>query len=193
MQAADDRDLLAATARGDSDAFACFFRRHEARVTAFCIRRCAGPDEVADAVADTFLIALRRAGAYEPSLDTALPWLVGIAQRVVHRQERGRRRRGRLHRRVAGASGAYTDDEAERIIAAIDAARRSDDLRDVLAELPRGERRILELVAYADLTPAEAASALGISANAARLRLARARRRVRHAEEPDSEVASASA
>jgi DNA-directed RNA polymerase specialized sigma24 family protein len=42
-----------------------------------------------------------------------------------------------------------------------------------------GDRKVLELVAYAQLSPTEAALALGISPNDARLRLARARRRLR--------------
>jgi DNA-directed RNA polymerase specialized sigma24 family protein len=37
---------------------------------------------------------------------------------------------------------------------------------------------VLALVAYADLSPQEAAIALGITANAARVRLARARKRL---------------
>jgi DNA-directed RNA polymerase specialized sigma24 family protein len=41
------------------------------------------------------------------------------------------------------------------------------------------DRKVLELVAYAQLSPSEAALALGISPNAARLRLARARKRLR--------------
>ena len=42
-----------------------------------------------------------------------------------------------------------------------------------------GDRKVLELVAYEQLSPSEAAVALGISPNAARLRLARARKRLR--------------
>ncbi len=58
---------------------------------------------------------------------------------------------------------------------------------------------MLELVAYEQLSPTEAALALGISPNAARLRLARARKRLREqlpAEPsaglaaPDTEVSS---
>ena len=45
--------------------------------------------------------------------------------------------------------------------------------------MPVGDRKVLELVAYAQLSPTEAALALGISPNAARLRLARARKRLR--------------
>ena len=172
-----DHTLLTATADGDGDAFAAFFRRHEAAVTRFAVRRCASADEVADAISDTFLVALRRASAFDPGHGDARPWLLGIAQRVIGGQRRSRLRRARLIGRAA-ALPAYEPDEAERVEAAIDAARRLDDLRPRIDALPRRDRDVLELVALADLEPHEAAIALGISANAARLRLARARRRL---------------
>ena len=55
-----DADLLAATVAGDPDAFAAFFRRHERAVMRFAISRCSMPDDVADVVSETFLVALRR-------------------------------------------------------------------------------------------------------------------------------------
>ena len=180
-----DAELLAATAGGDEDAFATFYRRHERRLTRFAIARCASPDDVGDAVAETFLVALRRASAFDRSRTCAAPWLLGICVRVIAGQERARVRRSRLARRLASAPPAYPADEAARVEAAIDAWRSRDRLRRALEELPRREREILVLVAYAELSPAEAAAALGISANAARVRLARARRRLASAPLPD--------
>ncbi|WP_205699163.1 RNA polymerase sigma factor [Conexibacter sp. SYSU D00693] len=178
-----DAQLLAGTAAGDPDAFAAFFRRHEQTVTAFVLRRCAGPDEVADAVADTFLAALRGAGRFrdEHPDGGARPWLLGIAVRVVLRQRRGARRRLRLGARAAGAQPRYAGAEADAIAAAVDAARRRPELEAALDALPRREREVLELVVHDELTPTEVAAALGISANAARLRLSRARARLRAA------------
>jgi hypothetical protein len=49
-----DQDLLAATAAGDGDAFAMFWRRHLRIVMGFGIHRCATSEDVADLVADTF-------------------------------------------------------------------------------------------------------------------------------------------
>ncbi|MGH2678419.1 MAG: sigma factor-like helix-turn-helix DNA-binding protein [Actinomycetota bacterium] len=51
--------------------------------------------------------------------------------------------------------------------------------RDGLARLPAGERAVMELAALDGLSPAEAAQALGILPAAARMRLARARRKLR--------------
>ena len=181
-----DAELLRSTTRGDDDAFAAFFRRHERRVTRFALRRCASPDEVGDAVAETFFVALRRAASYDQSRPEAAPWLLGICLRVLADQERARTRRRRLARRLAAVPPAYPADEAERIDAAIDAERGRGELRRAIGELPRRERDVLTLVAYGDLTPTEAAAALGISANAARVRLARARRRLSAAHLSDA-------
>ncbi|HWN60213.1 MAG TPA: hypothetical protein VNO25_06035 [Streptosporangiaceae bacterium] len=45
-----DADLLAATARGDAEAFGRFYRRHEQRVLCYAIARCANAGDVADVV-----------------------------------------------------------------------------------------------------------------------------------------------
>jgi RNA polymerase sigma-70 factor (ECF subfamily) len=53
-----------------------------------------------------------------------------------------------------------------------------------LASLGQAERELLMLIAWEGLTPAEAAVALGCSANACRIRLHRARRKLEHALDP---------
>jgi hypothetical protein len=46
-----DQELLAATAAGDGEAFAIFWRRHASTVMAFGIHHCATSEDVADLVA----------------------------------------------------------------------------------------------------------------------------------------------
>lgn len=72
------------------------FYRH---VYAYCRRRT-GPDSVEDAVAETFLVVWRRSDQI-PSGDRALPWLYGVAYRVVANQWRSAVRRARLAGKVA--------------------------------------------------------------------------------------------
>lgn len=174
-----DADLLAATAAGDDAAFADLYRRHEQAVTRYMISRCTNPHDVADGVSETFHVALRSAGRYQAAADTARPWLLGIATRVAMRQQRRAWRAVALTRRLAGRAPRYTPDEADAILSAIDAARLSSSLETAVRALPDGEREVLELVVHGDLTPAEVALALGITPNAARVRLARARSRLR--------------
>lgn len=179
-----DADLLAAAAAGDGDAYAILFRRHVRAVTAYAARRCHNADEVADLVAETFLTALQAAHRYEPFLPTALPWLFGIERRVLFRQRRRTATRIKLTHKVAGSLPRYAASEADAIESAIDAHRLAPDIAVALDRLPDREREVLELVAYDGLTPKEAAFALGVTPNAVRLRLSRARRRMREMLEP---------
>jgi RNA polymerase sigma factor (sigma-70 family) len=174
-----DQALLAATAAGDGEAFATFWRRHATTVMAFGIHRCASSEDVADLVADTFLAAFRAAGRYRAETATAAPWLLGIATRVASNQQRALARRLRVGRRAAGEPPRFTGEEYEAVEAAIDAARQAPQVQAALRTMSARDRKVLELVAYAQLSPTEAALALGISPNAARLRLARARKRLR--------------
>lgn len=174
-----DAELLEAAAGGDADAYAVFFRRHVGPVSLYAVRRCNDPEDVADLVADTFLIALQAAGRYIPETDTALPWLFGIARRVLARQRRRSAGAVRLFIKASNTHVLFSSSEDDEVASAIDASRQRPALEAALARLTEGEREVLELVAYDGLTPSEAATALGLSPNAARLRLSRARRHLR--------------
>ncbi len=180
-----DAQLLAEAARGDTDAYSVFFRRHVRPVTGYGLRRCTDPNDVADLVSDTFLIALQAADRYRPESDTALPWLFGIARRVLVRQRRRALSRFKLAMKAGAREVLVEGDEAEAIASAIDASRQRSDLESALATLTPGEREVFLLVAFDGLEPREAAVALGVSGNAARLRLSRARRRLRDELSPD--------
>jgi RNA polymerase sigma factor (sigma-70 family) len=170
-----DGELLAATARGDSAAFGRFYRRHERRVIAYAVGRCANPSDVADAVAETFLQALASAGRYRSAGgEDAVPWLLGIARHVVARQHRSFARRQRL-----GTAPAFSPDEADAVNAAIDAARLAPALSAALGGLRDKDRELLLLVARDGLNPAQAGAVLGMNQNTARVRLSRVRGRLR--------------
>ena len=98
-------------------------------------------------------------------------------------------RRNTIHRLLIGESKrtrAFRDDEIAFLAPALAKALAQAKRLVVVAgdrAVPTGQRTVepglLELVADAQLSHSEAAVALGISPNAARLRLARARRRLR--------------
>ncbi len=183
-----DAQLLNAAAQGDAQAFSVFFRRHVDSVTRYAFRRCATPEDVSDLVGECFLIALQAAGRYRPETDTALPWLFGISRRLVAKQRRRLASRSRLLAKTSNVFPRFTEGEEDAVAAAIDAARQAPLLEAAISRLSPSERDVLELVAYDGLTPTEAAFALGITANAARLRLSRARKTVREALETDPAV-----
>jgi RNA polymerase sigma-70 factor (ECF subfamily) len=183
-----DAALLAAASDGHADSFGLFFRRHVTPVTLYGVRRCSDPDDVADLVAETFLVALQASGRYVAENDTALPWLFGIARRVLAKQRRRRAGTRRLLIKATNTQLLFTSSEEDAVAAAIDAARQAPALEAALAALSASEREVVELVAYDGLSPSEVAAVLKLSPNAARLRLSRARRHMRQMLDPTPTV-----
>jgi RNA polymerase sigma-70 factor (ECF subfamily) len=132
-----------------------------------------------------FLAAIDAASSYDRRRGAPSAWLVGIARNVVssefHRGARERRACGRINAREL-----LDADDIARLQERIDAETRARELLDALEALPEGEREVFELVAVDDLPPREAASVLGISVVAARVRLHRARWAMDEALEPDA-------
>jgi RNA polymerase sigma-70 factor (ECF subfamily) len=146
------------------------YARHGRAVLAFALRRTSDPEDAADAVAETFLVAWRRLAVVPPEPDARL-WLFAVARRTLANQRRGRSRRTALAERLAlDVAAAFEprarDGEGEALMAA-------------LARLDVEDRELLLLIGWEELTPAQAARVLGITPVAARARLHRARRRLR--------------
>ncbi|HLY49831.1 MAG TPA: sigma-70 family RNA polymerase sigma factor [Solirubrobacteraceae bacterium] len=169
----------------DEAALERFYRAHVELVERFVARRVGDPHLVADLTADVFLAAIDAAPSYDSRRGPPSAWLVGIARNVVssefRRVARERRARGRINAREL-----LDADDVVRLQERIDAEGRARRLLDALEALPAGEREVFELVAVDELTPREAASVLGISAVAARVRLHRARAAMRNAIAPDA-------
>jgi RNA polymerase sigma factor (sigma-70 family) len=152
-----------------------FYRRHVDAVTRFVARRVADPHAVADLTADVFLAAIDSRHTYRPQRGSEAAWLFGIARNVVSAERRRAARESALSSRIAGRRLLEPDDIArlEDKLAAEGEGRRA---LASLAGLRDGERAVIELIAVDQLTVGEAASALGISKVAARVRLHRARK-----------------
>lgn len=91
----------------EPEAFSGIFERHVRPVGGY-IRRRVGADAVDDALSETFLVAFRRRGSFDRSFGSALPWLLGIATRIVkhHRADEARQWRS-----FTAASGAASVDD----------------------------------------------------------------------------------
>jgi len=172
-----DRELLVAS-RVDPGAFEELYRRHVGATIRFAARRADRPGDVVDLVAAVWLEVVASLNRYEPRRGDALPWILGIAANLCAVE---RRRRGREHEvvRRLGGRRVLDEDDYERLESVIDAAGVAPALRQGLRELPPSEREVAELVFLDGLTPSEAADALGIRSPAVRMRLARARRKLR--------------
>jgi RNA polymerase sigma-70 factor (ECF subfamily) len=145
------------------------FAAHHDAVRRYVVRRQSGA-LVDDAIADTFLVAWRR---LDEVPQRALPWLLGVARRVLADQRRAVRRRRSLSERLhvdALTDGVAGDWQPP--------AGLTPELASALAALTEQEREALLLVAWDQLPATDAARVAGCSAAAFRVRLHRARRRV---------------
>ncbi|WP_199431505.1 RNA polymerase sigma factor [Qaidamihabitans albus] len=131
-----------------------------------------------DLVAETFLAAWTGRAHYDPARGTARAWLYGIATNLLRRHAR-REVRGLRALARDGGRACIADPLDAVAVDRADAEGRLRAAARTLAALRREERDVLLLVAWADLTPAEAAEALDIHPRTARTRLHRARTTLR--------------
>ena len=144
----------------------------------FFARRSREPQTVFDLTADTFLEAMRSFSTAPPAKGSERPWLFGIARHVYAKHcERETRRQDATRR--ADTQQILDTEETEELTARIDAEQPGREVLKRLARLPPRAREAVELVDLAGLTPTEAATALGISPGALRVRLLRARAHLR--------------
>ena len=147
-------------------------------VSGFFARRCADPQTVADLTSETFVRAIASFRRFDPSTRTERAWLIGISDNVFRRRQ-GARAEGRENVDRLGGQLLLCEADVEELAALIDAQRTGRELLDRIASFPEAERTALELVDVMQMSPREAAGAVGISAGALRVRLFRARARLR--------------
>ena len=143
------------------------FERHAVAVHRFLAWRVGG-EAAEDLLGEVFVAAVEARLRVRPhESGSALPWLYGIARNVV---------RAYLRRREP-VPGWPADDHCDwaAVDARVDAVGRRAELRAAMVALTDDEREVLLLVAWDGLSPAEAARALGITPEASRARLRRAR------------------
>jgi RNA polymerase sigma-70 factor (ECF subfamily) len=157
----------------DEERFRSIFESRYSSIHSYVARRL-GPsnDDVADVTAQVFHTAWRRR-AHLPEAPDDLPWLYGIARKLVHRHWRSTRRRHQLQLRlvdeahiVPGETSVSLEPEALRVRAAMSRLRDAD-------------QEVLKLTHWEQLTRTEAGQVLGCSANAVSIRLHKARQRLR--------------
>ncbi|MGW1617493.1 RNA polymerase sigma factor [Streptomyces sp. NPDC002285] len=166
----------------DPEAFEAFYREHVQAVLRYATRRSRDPHAAADLVAEVFLAAISAAAGYREELGSPIAWLHGIARNVAAAEDRRAARAWVAEGRIAGRRLLDGDDIA-RLEERIDSEREGRALLARIAALPASQRAVLELVAVDGLTVAEAATALGISTVAARVRVHRARRALKDVPE----------
>lgn len=152
----------------DAAAFAALVREVADPVRRYLWRRT--DSATADDVLSETLMVLWRRSDQVPA--EHVPWAIGIARLQLQNAHRSTRRQGLLQARIVALDPPS--------IATPGPDDRPDDgeaVRRVLALMPEAEQELLRLSAWDELAPAQIAAVLGISANAASIRLHRARKR----------------
>ncbi|GAA1567620.1 RNA polymerase sigma factor [Kribbella sancticallisti] len=149
------------------------FAGHFRELLGYALRRVGSPDDAADIVAETMLVAWRRIDEV-PADDTARLYLYGVARRVLANHRRGQVRRDKLAERLRSQLAEVTPDLASL-------ADSTAVIQDGLAQLSDDDRELILLTAWDGLDPREAAVVLGVPSRTVRTRLHRARARLRKA------------
>jgi RNA polymerase sigma factor (sigma-70 family) len=162
----------------DPEIFEVFYRQHVEGIQGFVTRRVGDPEHAADLTAEVFLAAISAAHRYRPARGAPKAWLYGIARTVVAADRRQVARQQTREERLR-ASALLDENDVTQIEARIEAAAKLRHLYEAMDRLAEKERAILELVAIDELSLTEAATAAGVRPVTARVRLHRARRKLR--------------
>jgi RNA polymerase sigma-70 factor, ECF subfamily len=171
---ANDAEVVAGSLE-QPELFARLYDRYAPDIHRYAARRL-GETAADDITADTFLTAFRIRARYDRTRPSARPWLYGIAANLIGKQRRAEVRALRALARTGHdpVAASWVEDTDSRVAA-------QGPLADALAALSAGDRHVLLLVAWADLTYQEVAEALDLPVGTVRSRLNRARRKVRTA------------
>lgn len=160
------------------EVFALLYDRHAADIHRYAARRL-GDGAADDITADTFLTAFRIRARFDTTRESARPWLYGIAANLIGKQRR-KEVRG-LRALARSGRDPVAESWVERVDSRVTAEGAQAALAGAVAALSGGDRHVLLLVAWADLSYQEVADALSIPIGTVRSRLNRARRKVRTA------------
>jgi RNA polymerase sigma factor (sigma-70 family) len=156
-----DGEMVAAVVSGDPAALAATYDHYAPALYEYCRSLLSDPAEAADAVQDTFVVAVAKlSGLRDPG--RLRPWLYAVARNECHR----RQHQGAPALTTAQAPEPVADPEAGDSTADLSAAFEQAELRELvwsaLAGLKPGDREIVELTLRHEFYGADLADALGV-------------------------------
>lgn len=155
----------------DGDRFEELYRTTRKDILAYLSRRAGDREQAADLLSETYLIAWRKLPHVPVGREGRL-WLFGVARNLLLKDAGRRRSQDVLVQRLA--------EELHHAIPAVAPEHdHANALSEGLASLPQREREILLLTAWEGFAPREIASIIGSSPNIVRVRLGRARSKLR--------------
>jgi len=171
-----DQSAVTAVRGGDAERYRELVERHQRRVYGVAWSRLGDAALAEEVTQEAFIRAYRRLWLLGDGAKFA-GWVSTIARRVAINF--GLRHRRELNKRERWALENYDEAAPENSANENDSPHSPETLRQTLAELPTGHRECLVLFYLEGKSGAEAATALGISEAALRVRLHRARAALR--------------
>lgn len=158
------------TADPDRMAFEILVRQHHRRLIGYALALCRSSAEAEDLVQEAFLVAYRELGRFDPSRDFAA-WVRGIVRMKWLESHR------RRERPVDDATLAALDESHRRLeVSEAESGRDAlATLRGCVARLDGALRETVELFYLQELPCQAVAERTGVSVEAVRKRLQRAR------------------
>lgn len=182
-----DQELLEAARTGDRPALEALLARHQPRVYRFGLKMCRDPEDAKDVLQDTLLAVARGVKDFRGSSQVST-WLYTIARSFCIKK----RRRSKFAPEVEESLDAHAPGEEARQLA--DPARGADEslagrqievaLEQAIGALDPMYREVLVLRDVEGLSAPEVAEVMGLSVEAVKSRLHRARVAVREAVAP---------
>lgn len=168
------QSLIVAAQAGDDEAFNELVRRTYTETYTLAYRLMGNPDDAADVVQETYLRAFRSLGRFRGDAQFST-WLYRITANCAstHRVRRGRHRHDPLEEQflpvdVSNSPESKADSSVDRAV-----------LTAAIEQLPANLRSVLILKDVYDLPHEAIAEELGISEVTAKVRLHRARKKLR--------------
>lgn len=182
---ADDLLLVRAMQQGDHDAFAVVVREHGRQMLATAKRLLGNEEDARDCLQEMFLAAFRAIGTFEAKCRLST-WLHRIVVNVALMKLRSRRSRPECS--IDDLLPGFTEDGhhreppcpwSEQATQALQSAESRQLLRRAIEELPSAYREVVMLRDIEGLSTDATGQLLGITGNAVKIRLHRARQALR--------------
>jgi RNA polymerase sigma factor (sigma-70 family) len=177
---ADEPTLWRAAVDQDGAAFGRLFDLHRDAVLRQALRLVAQPADAEEVAAAAFFELWRRRAAVRLVDGSVLPWLLVTTANLSRNSHRALLRREGLLRRLPRDHGELQSRAFDRV----DDDLRRSDLVAALKRLPQQDVALVTMTALDGFRVAEVAALLGLTENAARVRLHRAHKRLRGLLDP---------
>ncbi len=167
-----DAELLAAIARGDAQAFSCFYDRFSGTLFSIAMGILRDPAQAEDLLQEVFLQIWERASHFDPELGKPLSWAVAMTRNKAIDRLRGSQRRQRvMDEMTETASSDFLSMDLGTIHGldhdATALVRRS------LQTLPEEQRKAIELAFFQGLSHGEIAEKLNAPLGTVKARIRR--------------------